>query len=44
MSFPAVSLLFVQTVGEKMASDRFFYIIKRNLHGGLKIFSLFSSV
>ena len=36
-SFPALSQSFVQTVSKKMASDRFVYIIKRNLHGGLKI-------
>ena len=39
MSFPTFSQLFVlvQTICEKMAIDRFVYIIKRKLHGVLKI-------
>ena len=32
------------TVSKKMASDRFVYIIKRKLNGGLKIRILFSQV
>ena len=32
-----ISWLFVQTVSEKMANDIFVYMIKRKLHGGLKI-------
>ena len=36
-SFSAFSRLFIQTVGEKMATDRFINIIKRKLLSGLKI-------
>ena len=43
-SFPALSRPFGAHSRWKMASDRFVYIIKRKLHGGLKIWILFSRV
>ena len=37
MSLHPLSWLFVQKVGEKWQANRFVYVRKRKLHGGLKI-------
>ena len=43
-SFPAVFTVVCTNSRWKMASDKFVYVIKRKLHGGLKIRILFSRV